>query len=143
MPANSTLLASLLLQIQDSQGSGNISLNRQEPQFSLGGSTIGYAEYLALAPGATYQLVANGPLVNFLYVRNATQAPTSSGNQLLDVMGVDYTMNGTTQQAQLVPGGFVMIGNPVITGAGTMTNIVLAIGAGNACVLEYLYVIQP
>ena len=143
MSANSTLLASLTLQVQDNENSGQTIVNRQMPQFSFQAVQSPYASYVTVQPGASaIVLVGASPPAHFFYVRNASTPTTILSQYLLEVGWQDATQ-AVTNGVTLTPGGFIVLGNQTINNsAGSFTQ--LSLGAptnGQPIVAEFLYAI--
>lgn len=141
MSANSTLLASLTLQVQDNENSGQTIVNRQVPQFSFQAVQSPYASYVTVQPGAAaIVLVPSGTLAHFFYVRNASIPTTQLSQYLLQVGWQDSALvqtNGVT----ITPGGFITLGcQSINNNAGAFTQLnISAPTNGQPIVAEFLY----
>src|ERR1700677_1820966 len=112
MSANSTLLATLILQVQDNENSGQTIVNRNVPQFSFQAVQSPYAGYVTVQPGASaIVLVPNGTVAHFFFVRNATTQTT--GNLSGYALGVGWidSLLAVTNTTSILPGGFVLQAN--------------------------------
>jgi hypothetical protein len=143
MSANSTLLASLTLQVQDNENSGQTIVNRQVPQFSFQAVQSPYASYVTVQPGASaIVLVASPTVAHFFFVRNAT-SPTNQLSQYLLQVGWQDSALVATNGVTITPGGFIMLGNQTInnnSGGFTQLNI-SAPSNGQPIVAEFLYAV--
>jgi hypothetical protein len=141
MSANSTLLASLTLQVQDNENSGQTIVNRQVPQFSFQAVQSPYASYVTVQPGASaIVLVASPLLAHFFYVRNAT-TPTTILSQYILQVGWQDSLFVVTNAVALVPGGLIMLGNQNINNSsGSFTQLNISAPTNdNPVVAEFLY----
>jgi hypothetical protein len=113
---NSTIQASILMQILDGLGTTNQPLfSHQMPPVAYAGNTQASSAqntssaYLTIAPGNLITLLANPPVSPFLFVRNA-------GSQ--GVAGVEVSTDGTPPGPAmfiLTPGGIFFYGNNVFS----------------------------
>jgi hypothetical protein len=142
MSANSTLLASLTLQVQDNENSGQTIVNRQVPQFSFQAVQSPYASYVTVQPGSSVVLVPNTALAYFFFIRNATTPTTQPSAYVLDVSWFDVS-SGENNNVGLTPGGWIMkacqnAGNSA--DAGSLFSLSIGVGTGGQpIVAEYLF----
>lgn len=144
MSANSTVLASLVLQVQDNENTGQLIVNRQVPQFSFQAVQSPYAGYVTVIPGASaIVLVPSGTFAHFFFVRNATNPTGNLSGYLLTVGWQDSTLV-ETNSTTITPGGWVMQANQSAgnnnAGAFSQLNI-SAPGSGQPIVAEYMFAI--
>ena len=137
--SNSTILADLTIQIQDSLNPGQTLVARKVPQYVNQTSQGAYASfYYQQGPNSTATInIGFTNSVSFLYCRNATPGSNSATCTITFLDVLSSTPNSIT----LTPGSFMVIGAMILpTGTGGMTFVEVVTPANSqSVVLEIVY----